>query len=281
MAVRPLNMRYRYALLVAVTAAALSCDGGDTTAPTPSTPSPVSTVLLRDMVIPSLPPPYYHFEYDTSGRVTAASFASGFTIYEVVYVGGRISELRNNALGNQDRLEYSYDNADRVRSITYVDKAGSVWARIALTYDGQKLIRLERERRSGNVFFVNKIMTMTYHPDGNLLELTDHRPAIAGLQTESNVVDRYEQYDDKVNVDAFDLIHNEFFDHLILLPGVHLQKGNPARVTRTVIGPSLTIDYSYTYDDQKRPRTKTGDVTFLSGPNAGDRFQTQATFTYY
>jgi len=32
-----------------------------------------------------------------------------------------------------------------------------------------------------------------------------------------------------INVDGFSLIHDEFNDHLILLPDVQLQKGNPAR----------------------------------------------------
>jgi hypothetical protein len=72
---------------------------------------PPRAVLLRDVVIPNLPSPYYHFEYDSTGRVTTASFASGFTMYQVIYQGDRITELRNNTLGNQDRLEYTYDGA--------------------------------------------------------------------------------------------------------------------------------------------------------------------------
>ena len=96
-------------------------------------------VLLRDVVIPNLPSPYYHFEYDATGRVTAASFASGFTMYQVIYQGDRISELRNNTLGNQDRLEYTYDGAGRVTRIDYVRPNDSVFTRLALTYAGEKL----------------------------------------------------------------------------------------------------------------------------------------------
>ena len=35
------------------------------------------------------------------------------------------------------------------------------------------------------------------------------------------------------HVDAFDLLHDDFFDHLVLLPDAKQQKGNPRRVTRT------------------------------------------------
>lgn len=279
-----LHMRYHYAFLAITTAAALSCSGYDESTappPPPAPPPPGPTVLLKDVVIPNLPSPFYHFEYDAAGRVSRASFASGFTMYEVAYVNGRIGELRNNTAGNQDRLQYFYDNAGRVRGIDYVDPTGALRARIALAYNGQQLIGLERARRAGHAFIIDKIMSMTYHPDGNLLEISDHRPAIDGLQTESTVIHRYEQYDDGINVDGFDLIHNEFFDHLILLPGVQLQKGNPARLTQTVTGQNFIIDYSYTYDDQKRPLTKTGEGTFLSGPDAGERFHTHSVFTYY
>ena len=59
------------------------------------------------------------------------------------------------------------------------------------------------------------------------------------------------------------------------------QKGNPARVTRTGDGLNYVVDYTYTYDDKKRPLAKTGDVTFTNGPTAGQKFQTLSVFSYY
>jgi hypothetical protein len=152
-------------------------------------------VLLRDVVIPNLPSPYYHFEYDATGRVTAASFASGFTMYQVIYQGDRISELRNNTLGNQDRLEYTYDGAGRVTRINYVRPNDSVFTRLALTYAGEKLASLERQRLLSGTFVVDKTMAFSYYPDGNLEELTEHHPAIGGMQPEATTLDRFEQYD--------------------------------------------------------------------------------------
>jgi hypothetical protein len=242
---------------------------------------PPAAVLLRDLIIPNLPSPYYHFDYDATGRVTAASFASGFTMYEVIYQGDRISQLRNNTLGNQDRLEYAYDGAGRVTGIDYVHPNDSVFTRLTLSYEGGKLARLERRRQTGGSFVVDKATTFSYYPDGNLEELTEHRPAIDGFQPEATTLDRFEQYDDGINVDGFSLLHDDFFDHLVLLPGVLLQKGNPARVTHTGDGTNYVVDNVYQYDDQGRPLSATGDLVLLNGPDTGRHFQTQSSFTYY
>lgn len=81
--------------------------------------------------------------------------------------------------------------------------------------------------------------------------------------------------------DAFGLIHDDFFDHLVLLPAVQLQKGNPAHVTHAGDAHNYTVDYNYTYDSRNRPLTRRGDLAFLIGPDAGQHFQLFATFSYY
>jgi hypothetical protein len=274
-------MRYRYSLLSILVAALSACNGEPgTTAPTSPVP-PAPAVLLRDIVIANLPSPYYHFEYDAAGRVVAASFASELTNYEVVYDGNRISEMRNNIIVNRDRLAYSYDAAGRVSTILYIDSNGFVFTRLSFTYDGQSLTGLERRRFVDGRFMLEKTMSLSYYPDGNLQEIVEHRPSADGQQVETTTVDRFEQYDDKLNVDGFTLIHDDFFDHLVLLPGVRLQKGNPARQIHTGDGLNFAIDYSYTYDDRNRPLTKTGDALLLNGTDAGQRVQLSSVFSYY
>ena len=273
-------MRFRNSLLVLLAAAVSACTGEPGTAPKPPVP-PAPAVLLRDIVIPNLPSPYYHFEYDTSARVIAASFASDLRKYDVVYDGGRISELRNNAVLNGDRLAYFYDDAGRVSSVRYVNADGLVYTVLFFSYEGQKLTGMERDRRVEGGFIIDKTMSLSYYADGNLREITERRPAITGEQDETTTVDRFEQYDDKTNVDGFSLIHDDFFDHLVLLPGVQLQKGNPARQTHTGDGINFTVDYSYSYDDKNRPLTKHGEVTLLNGSDAGQQFQTNSLFSYY
>jgi hypothetical protein len=264
-------------LLVAVTVSA--CAGSDA-APT-SPPPPAPSVFLEDVVELRLPSPYYHFSYDQSGRIATASFAAGIRAYGVTYDGDRITELRNDAAGNRDRLAYSYDDAGRVGGVSYVDGTGTVFARVRLTYAGQRLTALDRERLLDGTFVVERSMAFSYYADGNLLEIADRHPAIAGRQDEANAVLHFEGYDDGVNVDAFTLIHDEFFDHLVLLPAVQLQKGNPARVTRTGDGVNYVEELTYTYDAAKRPREKNGVLTYTNGPDAGRQFATQSLFTYY
>jgi hypothetical protein len=243
-------------------------------------PSPIPSVFLKDMVVPSLPSPYYHFEYDGSGRVSFVSFASEFSRYDVFYNAGRISEMKNNILVNQDELKYTYDNTGKVISINYANSNGDVYTKVSFTYDGQKLVKLDRERKSGNIFVNDKTLTMAYFPDGNLMDLNFHYLPFNG-QPESTFKDHFEQYDNKINVDAFGLFHNEFFDHLFLLPGVQLQKNNPGKETRSGDGVNFTVDYTYTYSDKNAPLTKNGDFVYLNGPQAGQHFATSSIFTYY
>jgi hypothetical protein len=265
------------ALAASTVLASCGADSGATAPPPPPPP-----VLLKDVVIPHLPSPYYHFAYDAMGRVAAASFASDLRAYDVTYTGDRIREMRNNVVANGDRLVYVYDDAGRVGAIRYVDSNGVTFTLLIFSYDGPRLTGLERDRRVEGGFIIDKTMSFSYYPDGNLLELTEHRPAIDGRQDETTTVDRFERYDDKINVDGFSLIHDDFFDHLVLLPGVQLQKGNPGRLTHTGNDQvNHQVDYTYTYDDRNRPLAKSGDLVFLNGPNAGQRFQTRSEFSYY
>lgn len=270
-------MRYRDLLLLLVTTVLFSCKK-ETATPPPVPPVPL--ILLKDIVIPNLPSPYYHFEYDAAGKPIFASFASGFFMYDIAYSGDRISEMKNNIIVNKDRLQYFYDNAGNVNAIRYADSNGIVYKRIDLTYDGQKLIKLKREMKSGAGFIIDKTMTMSYYADGNLMDLTYHFSAING-QPEHTYTDRFEQYDNKINVDGFSLLHHEFFDHLVFLPGVQLQKNNPGKETRTGEAWNYTVDYTYTYNDRNLPLTKKGDMLVLTGTDAGKRFGLSSFFSYY
>ena len=237
-------------------------------------------MLLQDLVIPNLPAPFYHFEYDGAGRVRTASFASGLNTYDVSYDGNRISEMRNTIIVNHDRLRYSYDDLGRVSGVTYADATGRIYTTLFFWYDGARLTKLERAHRVDAGFIIDKTMSFTYYADGNVQEITEHRPELDG-QPATTTVDRFEQYDDRINVDGFSLLHDDFFDHLVLLPDVQLQPGNPAREIRTGDGLNYTVIYQYVYDASNRPVSKTGNGTFDNGADAGRRFQTQSLFTYY
>ena len=279
-------MRHRYLLLFLAVTIMFSCKKEKQTIDQPSSlppspmPLPSFTLRIKDVVIAHLPSPFYHFEYNAAGNVSFVSYASDFSRYDISYNGDKISEMRNNILVNKDRLQYFYDNAGRVNAVTYADSTGQVYTRINLTYDGSKLIKMQRERKIGSDFLVNKTITMFYYADGNLLNLTVHYPAIAG-QNESTYTDWYEQYDNKINAEGFSLLHDEFFDHLVFLPGVQLQKNNPGNITRTGDGNNYKVDYTYTYNDRSAPLTKSGDFVYTSGSAKGQRFQLSSTYSYY
>jgi len=271
------------AVLVAAASACGRSDAPTAPAPDPTpVPTPVPAVLLKDIVIPRLPSPYYHFRYDATGRVDSVSFASGLTQYQVAYdeARGRIKELRNNIIVNHDRIVYSYDDVGRVVGVRYVNANGVTFTIVIFSYEGDKLTEVERSRAEEGGFIIDKTMSLSYDADGNLFELAERRPAILGVQDATSYVDRFEQYDQGLNVDGFSLLHDDFFDHLVLLPGVRLQKGNPRRQTHTGDGQNYTVDFTYTYDGD-RPLTKTGELTFTNGASAGQRFQTLAQFSYY
>ena len=275
-------MHYKNLLLLIVPVVLFSCKKRDgTNNPQPIPPgSTFPAVLLKDIVISSLPSPYYHFEYDATGKVNFVSFASDFTRYNVFYNGDRITEMQNNILVNKDRLQYLYDNEGRVFLIQYADSTGAVFTRSLFTYDGQKLVKIERLHRQGTGFIIDRIMAMVYDADGNLQELTDHRPAFDG-QNESTVIDRFEQYDNKINVDGFSLLHPDFFEHLFLLPGVQLQKNNPGRETLTGDGLHLKADYTYTYNNKNLPLIKISEITIKNGVDSGRIVHGNTVYTYY
>lgn len=273
-------MSYKCLLFSIVTVLLFSCRKENSV----NTPQPPITrapkILLKEIVIPHLPSPYYHFTYDTAGNVIFASFASGLFMYNIVYSGGRIIEMNNNIVVNRDRLQYLYDNAGRAVAVNYADSAGAIYTKINFTYDGQKLVKLERRQKRNAGFSIDKTMTFLYHPDGNLQKITKHRPTFDG-QDETTQSDQFEQYDEKENTDGFSLIHDEFFDHVVLLPGVQFQKNNPQKLTHTGNGINYQITYTYSYNDRDAPLIKTGEGIWLNGPQTGKQFTSTSVFSYY
>jgi len=271
------------AALVSTLAMIVACSGYDSpTDPGTTTPPPAPAVRLKEVVIDRLPSPFYHFDYDGTGRIVGASYASGADNYQVDYQGDRIKEIRNVGISNLDHIVYAYDVDGRVGGVRYVDANGVTFTVVVYTYGGGKLTGVERSRRGPDGLVIDKTMAFTYYADGNLETITEHRLPVAGLQDDATAVTRFEEYDSGINVDGFSLIHDDFFDHLVLLPGVVLQKSNPKRETRTGDGLTYSVVYTYGYDtDGKRPLTKIGDLLITSGTDAGTRVRTSSVFSYY
>lgn len=271
-------MRIRLPIFIAILGATLGACGSDRISAPP--PPPPNGVLLKDVAYSGLPSPYYHFEYDDAGKLNLASFASGAASYALHYAGDQIHDI-DIGPGLGDRLFYTYDDLGRVVAIRDRDAAGDNVQLWFFTYNGQQLTSVERDLAIPGGFIIDLTIGFFYSPDGNLLEMSRHYPAIDGLQTEQTLVDVFERYDDKVNVDDFDLLHPGFNDKLVLLPGVKLQINNPGRIVHVGDDPQYTIDFTYTYNDQKRPLTRRGSLLYVTGPNAGQIFSLSATYSYY
>jgi hypothetical protein len=267
-------MKFR-TYLTLLAALAVAC-GDNPTSPIDAPPP----VRLKDVALSSLPSPLYHFDYDADGRITSISYASQLATYDVIYTGNRVTEVRSRALTNPVRLQYEYDDAGRVTAVKYANDSG-VFIVAFMTYDGPRLATLERDHRVAGGFIVDKTMTMYYDGAGNLRDLITHRPAIDGVQGELTTFDQFTDYDTGINVDGFSVIHDDFFDQLILLPGVQLQRTNPRRVMHLSNVTGFVVDYSYTYDAHNRPTGRTGNLTFTSGDLNGQTFVLSAVFSYY
>lgn len=252
----------------------------------PTLPEPPFTsakhILLKDIIIPNVPSPQYHFEYNTDSLVTRAEFESEYTRYDVLYSAGRISEMRNNIIINHDTLRYSYDSEGKVTLIKFIDDANTVYRHAIFTYTGNliKEIRWDHKQSDGS-FFTDRTLTFSFYADGNVKTITEHRPPLPGVEDYVSI-STFEQYDDRVNVDDFSLVHDGVHDHLFLLQGFRIQKNNPRKETLSVNGVDfVAVDYTYTYNNDNTPSDKAGSLLYLSGQYGGQRFQTNTFYTYY
>ena len=260
---------------------ALSCHKDPAPKPKPDHPADIAAVRLKDINEPRLPSTFYHFEYNDSGYITNAGFSSGLGIYDLVYIDKRLFQMKMNTLPNKDILQYSYLNDDVV-TINITDKNGVNYRRAHLTYTPtHQLQQLDWELKIADGGFVpEQSLKLVYYSDGNLQDLTTHYFAV-GSQTEDIFTDWFENYDDKVNVDAFALLHSDQNHHLYLLPGIKIQLNNPRRNIRTGDGVNYDVNYTYTYDSKGRPVLRSGDLLWQSGSDSGKHFQVSTTFSYY
>ena len=279
-------MRYRRVLLLPTFVMILfSCkkDQGSVTNP-PVVPVILVAkhVLLKDIIAPQLPSPYYHFEYNKDSLVTKVDFASGFSMYDVVYTGNKIGEMRNNIIVNHDTLRYIYDPAGKLALIKFINESNIIYRLVFFTYNGDLIKKIEWNIKDGNAgYFIDRSVSFDFYPDSNLKTMVDFRAASNG-SPEQTLTTLFERYDDKINVDDFILLHDQYHDHLLLLQDVRLQKNNPAKETFSVNGAIFyTNDFTYVYNADNTPSSKKGDFLYFSGSDSGKRFVTGATYSYY
>jgi len=172
---------------------------------------------LKDMVVNRLPSPYYHFDYDDAGNIIGINYQSGARIYAVSYTNKKISLMENIIEPVRDKLNYVYDN-DRVVQVNIINRNGLLYRKAFINYNASnKISRVYWEVLDNGGFSSEQMLTFTYHPDGNLKKMENTTFAVGPL-TEGTFSETYDNYDDKVNAEGFDLLIPLPQNHLIFLP---------------------------------------------------------------
>lgn len=234
-------------------------------------------VLLKDIVRSSLPSPYYHFVYDTARYASEISFASGLVTYKLTYENRRLVKMLNTINGNQ--MVYTYSNG-KVSLITERNVNGTLRWQYRFEYNtlNQLTVMEWIEYSNGVTGSPFKKMTMSYRPDGNLDKTERYFRGTNGQLEWTNTTE-YKDYDNTINVDDFS-IPKDFFESLLYLPQVKLQKNNH----HTEISTGVQSDYKVTYTYQTvngLPVTQNGVFVWTRGTNVGQTINISSQYTYY
>lgn len=276
-------MKTKYMWLVFIVVALFSCrKGKDNPSETPASPYPFVAQKLKEINITGSLTPYYHFEYNSDKQISNFNFSNGL-IYDITYTGDNLTLMKNNTAGtSKDSVKYEYAG-NKLTSIIVATGSGFAYRRAFLTYyNSGQLQKLEWEMKLDNEPFAKEqSFTFTYYADGNVKEIVQQYFAIGQLPA-TTFTDRYENYDNKINVDGFTLAQPSRFNIPVLIPGITLQVNNVGRIVRTG-GAAVTykVNYTYTYDANGRPLVKSGDFVNTSGPDTGQHYQLQTTYSYY
>jgi hypothetical protein len=280
------DMNTKIYLLALLVVGMVSCRKDKQYQPNPVFPNPGNKTFidlkLKEINIRSLPSPYYHFDYSDATHISSYNFSSGLMIYDMQYSGTKLSSMKNTTfMGNRDNVEYKY-TGDALTTVNVTSEAGVLYRRGTFSYNASgQLVKLEWEVKNGSQPLEKEhSFELSYYTDGNVKEVTQHFFPV-GPQTDMTYKDTYENYDDKLNVDGFSIIHISQFKHPVLMTNALLQVNNAKKVTHTGDGINYKVDYTYTYDPMGRPLIKNGDLVMTNGADAGKHFDLQTTYSYH
>ncbi|RYZ23190.1 MAG: hypothetical protein EOO16_05975 [Chitinophagaceae bacterium] len=232
------------------------------------------SVRLREVHEQGMPGPYFHFDYDSAGFVTAIDYAAGFLRYTVGYANKRINKLTNRF--DSSVLRYAYQNG-LVTAIHKVDSTGQPEWDYRFAYTEGRLVRMEWVRKSAGAEQLERRAELSYGSDGNLASWNDFRRVNGNLELSRTYT--YSDYDNQTNVDDFYLTKS-FFEDVLFLPRVRLQRNNPRRVLITGAVNDFEIDYTYTYFGAL-PLSRSGVMRQVRGNGSAPALNTLSTYSYY
>jgi hypothetical protein len=270
------------AVIILICASFHACkktDGPEGPPPLPEEPH-TKVGRLKEITAEHLPNPYFAFDYTDDGVTTDISFASGFFIYKLSYANGRLDRMVNQFNGNA--LVYHYTNG-KVTTIRDIRPDNTVLWNYSFDYDVQNQLKEVRWYRftgdPGNAdSLLFRKVELFYHSDGNLWRYDDYRD-ITGAGLEWSQRAEYADFDSARNVDDFSIL-KEFFDNLLYLPGVRLQRNNPRNEYLINAENDFEITNTWQYNDGV-PVSKSARVRQTRGSDAGRDVTVGKTYTYY
>jgi hypothetical protein len=236
-----------------------------------------ASVLLKDVIVTGLPSPYYRFEYDADKYVTEINFADGFNIYELEYSNKKLSKMTNSRIGNQLLYTYSSGNVSLITELTSFDQV--VWKyRMAYNNNNQLTEIRWYQFNGGTDSILFRKVLLAYSSDGNLSSRDDYRLETGNVLAWSSNT-KYLDYDNGINVDGF-AVFKDFFESLIFLPAVKIQKNNHRTEIITGTQNDYRITYTYEYSNGL-PVTENGTMIQTRGNGNGQPFLFTNHFSYY
>lgn len=247
-------------------------------APGPEEPG-TNAVLLKEIIQEKLPSPAYHFFYDRKGKVRKIELSSGLISYDVVYEGQQLARLENKK--HQSGLQYYYED-NRVKSIFYYKGTEENLETVYhLEYHFNGLLKSLNQFRYLNIKMdsvLERGFNFLYNDDGNLASVEEKRIGENGEMVFAKAM-MYAEYDEGRNMEGTGILR-DFFDELLYLPEITLQKNNPVVVKMATAGAKFLIRNHFQYQGEI-PVLKMSKMTQTGGSGMGDSFTFVTRYTYY
>jgi hypothetical protein len=245
-------------------------------------PDPTGTRIgkLKEINAERIPSPWYHFEYTDQGVKTGIDFASGLFRYHLSYANGRLDRMTNAVNGYA--LVYNYKNG-LVKLIRNTKPNGVVVLNYSFDYDALdqlKAVRYFETKNAGADTILHRKVTLAYYPDGNLKSYDDYRDANLSDTLAWTLRTEYADYDNGTNVYEDFSVFKDFFDQVLYLPGIRLQKNNPHKIFITTAVNDYDITDTYTYQNNKLV-FKSEKFVQLKGANVGQTTVSGTSYSYY
>jgi len=263
---------------------AVSCKKDKQVIPPVTNPVPLpvddtAKVLLKDVTASRLPSPYFHFEYDNRKYVTKIGFADNLDVYNLHYQDKRLAKMINTQNNNQVIYTYSDKKVSLITELSGITGA-VIWKYYFDYNNSNQLVQVRwlRFENNGNDSVPHRKAILAYYADGNLASIDNFRAGTNGQVTWSSKI-QYRDYDTLTNVDDFSLF-KDFFDTLLYLPAVKIQKHNHATEIITGTDNDYTITYRYQYNNGL-PLSKKGTMVQTRGTGTGQTLSFSRQFSYY